>query len=166
MNYTNKAIFLDRDGVLNRERGEYTFRPEDFDIIDGVPEALIALKKKGFHLVVITNQAGIAKGLYQKSDVLACHELLQKTCSFCIDHLYYAPWHPVISESLSRKPGTLMFERAIARYKIDAGLSYMVGDKERDLIPAKKLDIQTVSVAENVKADLHISSLPDLVPLV
>ncbi|MEQ9148920.1 MAG: D,D-heptose 1,7-bisphosphate phosphatase, partial [Cytophagales bacterium] len=59
----NKCVFLDRDGVLNQERGEYTFNVEDFVIIKGVKSALEKLKKSGFLLIVITNQGGIAKGL-------------------------------------------------------------------------------------------------------
>ncbi|MGB3183034.1 MAG: HAD-IIIA family hydrolase [Cyclobacteriaceae bacterium] len=160
--YKNKAIFLDRDGVLNRERGEYTYLTADFDILPGVPEALGKLKSHGYYLIVITNQAGIAKGLYTKDQVLQCHKVLQEACGYCLDHLYYAPWHPSVSESLSRKPGSLMFERAIARYSISPSVSYMVGDKERDLIPAASLGIRTVSVSAAVEADIQVGSLGGL----
>ncbi|BDC99964.1 HAD family hydrolase [Persicobacter psychrovividus] len=142
-----KCIFLDRDGVLNVERGEYTFRLEDFEIEAGVGEALKRLKDAGYRLVVITNQAGIAKGLYTKADVLACHEKLQANTGRLIDAIYYCPHHPTKSESIARKPGTLMFERAIAKYNIDPIQSFMVGDQERDLVPAKKLGMGTVRVA-------------------
>ncbi|WP_053406835.1 HAD-IIIA family hydrolase [Persicobacter sp. CCB-QB2] len=146
----NKCIFLDRDGVLNVERGDYTFRLEDFEIEAGVGEALQRLKAAGYYLVVITNQAGIAKGLYTKEDVLACHEKLQANTGRLIDAIYYCPHHPTKTESLARKPGTLMFERAIARFKIDPTISFMVGDQERDLIPAKALGMGTVRVAPEV----------------
>ena len=67
-----------------------------------------------------------------------------------IDDFYYAPLHPEISESLSRKPDSLMFERAIAKYNIAVSESYMIGDKERDLIPARKLGIATIILGETV----------------
>ncbi|MDX5437853.1 MAG: HAD-IIIA family hydrolase, partial [Pontibacter sp.] len=71
-----KCVFLDRDGVLNRERGDYTYSLEHFEVLPHVPEALKMLKENGYLLIVVTNQAGVAKGLYQKSDVLACHQKL------------------------------------------------------------------------------------------
>ena len=108
----NKCIFLDRDGVLNVERGEYSYKPEDFIIEHKVPEALKKLKELGYYLVVITNQAGIAKGIYGAEDVLRCHETLQKSCGHVIDKLYFSPYHQNFTESLSRKPDSLMFEKA------------------------------------------------------
>ena len=119
---------------------------QNFKLEYKIAEAINILHEAGYLLVIITNQAGIAKGLYTKKDVLACHDKLQKACSNRIKALYYAPYHPDFSESLSRKPGTLMFERAIHRFSIDTSESYMVGDKVRDLIPAKKLGIKTVLV--------------------
>ncbi|UZR93952.1 D-glycero-alpha-D-manno-heptose-1,7-bisphosphate 7-phosphatase [Chondrinema litorale] len=160
----NKCIFLDRDGVLNVERGEYSYKPENFIIEYNVPEALEILKKQGYCLVVITNQAGIAKGLYSAEDVLRCHETLQNSCKHIIDKLYFSPYHPHYTESLSRKPDSLMFEKAIAKFNIDPEKSFMIGDKERDLIPAKKLNINTVLVAKNQKetiADFTFENLYD-----
>jgi D-glycero-D-manno-heptose 1,7-bisphosphate phosphatase len=166
MEYKNRAIFLDRDGVLNRERGEYTYKAEDFDILPGIPEALINLKKMGFLLIIITNQAGISKGIYSKQDVDNCHRILQEACGHSIDQIYFAPWHPSVSQSLSRKPNSLMFERAIFKFDINPAASYMVGDKARDLIPAHALGIRTVSVSDSVEADLHIKSLSELIPFI
>ncbi|BDD10448.1 D-glycero-alpha-D-manno-heptose-1,7-bisphosphate 7-phosphatase [Fulvitalea axinellae] len=142
----NKCVFLDRDGVLNVERGEYTYKTDDFIIPEGVKEALENLKKAGYLLIVITNQAGIAKGIYTKNDVLACHSKLQNETSELIDDIFYCPHHPIKTESLARKPESLMFERAIAKYDIDASQSWMVGDSERDLVPCKKLGIKTIRV--------------------
>jgi len=149
-----KCIFLDRDGVLNVERGEYTFRLDDFKLEYKIPETINKIYAAGFILVIITNQAGIAKGLYTKEDVFACHNKLQRECSNQIHGLYYSPYHPDFTESLSRKPGTLMFERAIHKFSIDITQSYMVGDKVRDLIPAKKLGIKTVLVNNNIKPEI------------
>ncbi|MCG8473909.1 MAG: HAD family hydrolase [Cytophagales bacterium] len=146
MENKNKCVFLDRDGVLNVERGEYTFRVEDFQVEEGVGEALRKLKEAGYLLIVITNQAGIAKELYSREDVLACHEKLQKETGNLIDALYYCPHHPLKTESLARKPEPLMFERAIAKYGVDPEQSWMVGDKERDLIPSRLLGLRGIRV--------------------
>ena len=144
----NKCIFLDRDGVLNRDRKTYTFRIEDFEVLPGVAEALLKLKEAGFLLIVITNQAGIAKGLYTRQQMQQCHDYLQEKTQNAIDAFYFAPAHPLVTESLMRKPGSLMFEKAIARFHIEVASSWMIGDQERDIIPAKKLGIQTVRIHE------------------
>jgi D-glycero-D-manno-heptose 1,7-bisphosphate phosphatase len=159
-----KCIFLDRDGVLNIERGAYTFNLGDFKLEYNIAETINILKKHDYLLVVITNQAGIAKGLYTKQEVLACHHKLQNACNHQLDALYYSPYHPNFTESLSRKPGSLMFEKAISRFGIDTKSSFMVGDKVRDLIPAKKLGIKTVLVNGDhkpIEADFLFKNLFD-----
>lgn len=144
----NSCVFLDRDGVLNAERGDYTYRTEDFDVLPGVPEALQKLKAAGFLLIVVTNQAGIAKGLYTKENVLACHQKLQQACNNCLDALYFAPMHPSVSEALSRKPDSLMLEKAIAKFKIDPAASWLIGDRYRDLMAAQKAGVKAILVGE------------------
>ncbi|MFN3402821.1 MAG: D-glycero-alpha-D-manno-heptose-1,7-bisphosphate 7-phosphatase [Cytophagaceae bacterium] len=163
----NKCIFLDRDGVINVDNVDYTYKVEEFIVIPGVVEALKKLKANGYLLVVITNQSGIAKGIYSHSDVLACHEYFQQYCGGLIEAFYYSPYHPVQSESLTRKPESLMFEKAIAKYHIDVNTSWMVGDKKRDLLPAEKLGIKTVLVGheepETLKCDIRAEDLKDAV---
>jgi D-glycero-D-manno-heptose 1,7-bisphosphate phosphatase len=139
-------VFLDRDGVLNKDFVDYAYSLDKFQIIDGVAEALRLLKQKGYLLVVITNQSGIAKGIYTREDMQQCHDFLQKETGYQIDHIYYSPHHPTYSESLTRKPGSLMFERAIAKFDIDVTQSWMVGDKLRDMQPAIKLGVKTIQV--------------------
>ncbi|RDV15719.1 HAD family hydrolase [Pontibacter diazotrophicus] len=158
----NKCVFLDRDGVLNRERGDYTYRLEDFEVLPRVPEALALLKENNYLLIVITNQAGVAKGLYQRADVLGCHQKLQESCNTLIDAIYYAPNHPAYSESLSRKPDSLMFEKAIAKYNIDPEASWMVGDSLRDLQAAAKVGVASVLVGEQHLAQTHPWQARDL----
>ena len=143
-----KTIFLDRDGVLNIERGQYTFQVEDFEILPGIVPVLKTLKQNGFKLIVITNQAGIAKGIYTRKQMELCHDKFQDESGRIIDHFYVAPDHPDYSASLSRKPDSLLFEKAMSKYDIDTRNSWMVGDKERDLIPAKKMGLQTVIIGE------------------
>ncbi|CAN5859912.1 D-glycero-beta-D-manno-heptose 1,7-bisphosphate 7-phosphatase [soil metagenome] len=144
----NRCIFLDRDGVLNVERGDYTYRPEDFELEERVPEALALLKQYGYLLIVITNQGGIGKKRYTKQDMALCHEKLQQECNHLLDAIYYAPSHPSFSESLSRKPGSLLFEKALARFQIDPAQSWMVGDQLRDLEAAAKVGIRSVLVGQ------------------
>ncbi|MGB3466409.1 MAG: HAD family hydrolase [Cyclobacteriaceae bacterium] len=161
----NKCIFLDRDGVLNKDFVDYAYTLDKFIILEGVPEALQNLKEAGYKLVVITNQSGIAKGIYTREDMEKCHAYLHEQTGHILDHIYFSPWHPDYSESLTRKPGSLMFEKAIAKFDIDVSRSWMIGDKKRDLVPAKKLGIRTVQVdghddgiADHVAADLAEAS--------
>ena len=141
-----KAVFLDRDGVLNEERGDYVWLLDDFKIVPGVVDVLKELKSRGYMLIVVTNQAGIARGRYTREHMHACHEYFQKESGNLIDHFYYAPNYPDFSESLTRKPDSLMWEKAMAKFNIDPLQSWMVGDKERDLIPAKKFGIKTIRI--------------------
>ncbi|OKL39769.1 D,D-heptose 1,7-bisphosphate phosphatase [Pontibacter flavimaris] len=157
-----KCVFLDRDGVLNRERGDYTYALEDFEVLPRVPEALRLLKKNGYLLIVVTNQGGVAKGLYKKSDVLACHRKLQDACDSLIDAHYMAPGHPSSSASLSRKPDSLMLEKAIAKYNIDPAQSWMVGDSLRDLEAAEKVGVKGILVGNKYKSGTYGWQLADL----
>ena len=147
----NKAVFLDRDGVLNEERGTYTWRLEDFKICNGVPDSLQRLKSAGYFLLVVTNQAGISRGIYTIKDMIACHEFLRAETGGVIDHIYYAVCHPEFSRSLMRKPDSLMFEKGLAKYQIDPAISWMVGNSERDMIPAMKLNINTIFTGRGPK---------------
>lgn len=144
----NKCIFLDRDGVINRDRVDYAYDLSHFEILPGVPEALARLKKAAYLLVIVTNQSGIAKGIYTREDMQACHDYMHEQTAHVIDGIYYAPHHPVVTESLTRKPGSLMFEKAIAKFDVDVAASWMVGDKERDIIPAHKLGIPSILISD------------------
>jgi len=141
-----KAIFLDRDGVLNEERGDYTYREEDFVICEGVPQALQLLKEAGYLLIVITNQGGIAKGVYTKADMLRCHKKLASATNNLINAFYYSPDHPSVSASLSRKPNSLMLEKAMAKFNIDPAGSFMIGDQPRDIEAAAKVGVKGIKI--------------------
>jgi D-glycero-D-manno-heptose 1,7-bisphosphate phosphatase len=151
----NKAIFLDRDGVLNQEMGEYVWTPDRFHIVPGVPESLVRLKAAGYHLVVVTNQAGIAKGLYTGTDVRACHAILQQACGNVLDALYFSDSHPSVSESILRKPDSGMLEKAIARFHLDPASSWIVGDRARDLAAGARVGVRGILVGNSEEvADL------------
>ncbi|WP_242928481.1 D-glycero-alpha-D-manno-heptose-1,7-bisphosphate 7-phosphatase [Pontibacter vulgaris] len=157
-----KCVFLDRDGVLNYERGDYTYKLDEFEVLPGVPEALALLKENGYLLIVVTNQGGVAKGIYTKQDVLACHQKLQDSCGGIIDALYYAPSHPNYSESLSRKPDSLMLERAIAKYNIETTASWLVGDTQRDLDAATKAGVKSIFVGKPLQDKNYTFKAKDL----
>lgn len=142
-----KCVFLDRDGVLNEDRTDYVYRVEDFIIPEGVVEGLRQLKEAGYLLIVITNQAGIAKGLYTREDVMRCHNYLQEQCGNLIDDIYFSPHHPDYdTRSLTRKPDSLLLEKAIAKYNIDVKHSWMIGDAPRDMYAGKRVGVKTVQV--------------------
>ena len=145
----DSCIFLDRDGVINRDRVNYAYRLENFEILPRVPAALRQLKVVGYRLVVVTNQSGIAKGIYTREQMQTCHDFMNMVTGHLVDKIYYAPYHPSVSESLTRKPDSLMFERAIAKFNIDPARSWMVGDKERDLLPAQQLGIPGILIDKN-----------------
>ncbi|WP_426060273.1 D-glycero-alpha-D-manno-heptose-1,7-bisphosphate 7-phosphatase [Hymenobacter sp. B1770] len=144
----NKAIFLDRDGVLNDEMGDYVWKPEEFRICLGVPESLARLKAAGYYLVVVTNQAGIAKKLYAAADVLACHAKLQDACGYVLDALYFSDAHPSVSESILRKPDSGMLEKAVARFNLDVSQCWIVGDRYRDMEAGAKVGVRGILVGE------------------
>lgn len=166
----NKCVFLDRDGVLNEDNPNYTFRVGDFKIMDGVIESLRQLKLRGYFLVVVTNQSGIAQRLYTREQMEECHRYFQHQSDHVIDHFYFSPDHPTVSASLSRKPNTLMFEKAIAKFKIDVNNSWMIGDRGRDIVPARKLGIKTIQVGNEIedheKADYMVDSLAEAAKII
>ncbi|MGY8953678.1 MAG: D-glycero-alpha-D-manno-heptose-1,7-bisphosphate 7-phosphatase [Flavobacteriales bacterium] len=147
-----KVIFLDRDGVINMERGDYTWKLEDFKFVNGLWENLLLFQKHGFKFIVITNQGGIARGIYSHTDVDLVHSYMReqfKKHNINLLDVFYSPYHSIISKSLSRKPDSLMFEKAIALYNVNREQSVMIGDSERDIIAANKAGISGVLVNSN-----------------
>jgi D-glycero-D-manno-heptose 1,7-bisphosphate phosphatase len=152
-----KAIFLDRDGVVNRDIGDYTYRMEDYELLPGLIDFLKARKEEGFDFVVITNQAGIEKGLYGHDEVKAIHERITadlEAHGLDILEYYYAPYHENYSRCLSRKPGSIMVEKALARFQIDPEVSWMIGDRPRDLEAAEKAGVRNLLLVD-ANSDLN-----------
>lgn len=150
----HKTVFLDRDGVLNVDDPNYTYLLSRFHVIPGVPEALYQLREAGYLLIVVTNQSGIARKIYTRRQMELCHILLQDACEHVIEHFYFSPYHETVTNSLSKKPGSLLFEKAIARYNIDVASSWMIGDRSRDLTPAKKLGVKTIQIGDECVDEL------------
>lgn len=128
------GVLIDRDGTLNHDRG-YLWRWEEFQWIQGAPEALASLKKAGFKLAAVTNQSGVARGVYKESDVIALHskinEDLLKRFGIEIDAWYFCPHHPQHG-CQCRKPSPGMLLEAAKDLGLDLSRSYMIGDKVLD----------------------------------
>lgn len=140
-----KAVFLDRDGVINRERGDWVYRINDFEININLIESLQILRDKGYVFIVVTNQSGISKGVYTHSDVNALHRYLGEVLSrsgIRILEIFYCPHHDETGRCLCRKPDSLMIEKALAKYNIDAKQSILIGDKPRDIYAAEKAGVK------------------------
>lgn len=147
----NKAIFLDRDGIINTERG-YTYRLEDFVILPDLMESLQFLQKEGYLFIIVTNQSGIAKELYTQENVEDIHAYLLnefKKHNIVISEIYYCLHHPDVSRCICRKPDSLFVEKALARFEIDPAQSYFIGDKERDVEAAAKGGVKGILVPSN-----------------
>ena len=148
----NKAIFLDRDGVINVERG-YTHLLEDFVILPDLIEVLQLFQKKGYLLIVISNQSGIAKDLYKQKDVEVLHKYLVeelKKHKIIFSEIYYCVHHPDVSRCICRKPDSLFVEKGLARFNIDPKRSYFIGDKDRDVEAAAKTGVKGILIESNI----------------
>ena len=133
----NKVIFLDRDGTINVEV-DYLHEKEKLVFINGVPQALAQLKRMGYKLVVVSNQSGIGRGYYSAAEVERLHEymnMLLEEQDAAIDAFYYCP-HVESDHCHCRKPQTGMIEQAVKDMNIDLKQSYMIGDKETDVLTA------------------------------
>ncbi|HEY6488331.1 MAG: HAD family hydrolase [Terracidiphilus sp.] len=145
---TFRTIFLDRDGVLNEKmpEGSYVRSWSDFRMLPGVPEAIARLNRVGLRIIVVSNQRGIALGLYSAADVEAVHTGLQtrlKASGTRIDAFYFCPHDKNTCDC--RKPLPGMFEQARRDFPaIDAATSLMVGDSLSDIEFGKRLGMRTV----------------------
>ena len=152
MNAQKKAVFLDRDGVINVERGDYISRFEDFEILPHVAPGLQCLRDAGFIFIVITNQGGIAKGLYDVNELSKMHafmesELLNIGVQFA--DIYYCPHHPDFGNCLCRKPHSLLVEKAISKHRINPENSIFIGDKPRDIACGEAAGVKGILIEPN-----------------
>lgn len=171
----NKFILLDRDGVINVEKS-YLYEIKDFEYEKEVINSLKRLSKLGYKFVIITNQAGIAKGYYTKEDYFKLEKYIEKDLyekGIKIERTYFCPHHPDVTgnygiECKCRKPAMGNFLKAIEEFNIDTKKSYMIGDRISDLIPAENLGINTVLVRtgygkENEKKLKNLKQKPIIV---
>jgi D-glycero-D-manno-heptose 1,7-bisphosphate phosphatase len=137
-----RAVFLDRDGTLILER-DYLADPAGVAFVPGAVEALRRLRDAGFVLVVVTNQSGIARGLYTEQDYRAVAgriDALLAQSGVPLDATYHCPHHPDFTGPCDcRKPGTEMHGAAERDLEVNLARSYYVGDRVKDVAPALKL---------------------------
>ncbi|MDR1022048.1 MAG: HAD family hydrolase [Prevotellaceae bacterium] len=148
-----KAVFLDRDGVINSDEGRYyVYREEDFVLTPHLAENLKLLQEAGFLLIVVSNQGGVARGLYGVLEVERLNSLLREQVAkygVALAELYVCPHHPDFGKCLCRKPLPLLVQKALARFDIDASRSYFVGDRESDMETARNAGVKGILVNRN-----------------
>lgn len=163
----NRAIFLDRDGVLIHDSG-YVFRRENLRILPGVAEALNRFHKAGYRLIVITNQSGVARGYFGLPDVDALHRWMQSDLLLAggpkLDGIYVCPHYPKASipefaiECECRKPGIKLLQQAAAEHDLDLSQCFFVGDRPSDIECAKTASAKAYQV-KNEKEKAHSYAL-------
>ena len=174
-----RTVFLDRDGILNEKmpEGQYVTRGEDFHVLPGVPEALRRLNEAGMRVVVVSNQRGIARGLYTIADVEVMHTAIQRRLDSVgarIDAFFICPHDK--GQCNCRKPLPGLFEQAVARFpQIAAATSVMIGDSLSDIEFGRRLGMRTIFIGGNPQqrksgdeeaarlADLRFNSLLEAV---
>lgn len=146
----NKALFLDRDGVINEDSG-YCYRPQDCVFVDGIFDLVLKAQRHDFLVFVVTNQSGIARGYYSESQFLEFTSWIEaqfRLQGARIAQTYYCPHHPDFPEKMlsmnscrCRKPEPGMILKAVADHEINAEHSIMVGDNVSDMEAATRAGI-------------------------
>ena len=131
--------------MINHDQG-FVSHPDNFDWVDGAKDCIKAFNARGWYVFVVTNQSGIAFGLYAEADMHAVHSHMLTELGQAgghIDKIYSSPWHPDATDlayrkdSLDRKPGPGMLLRAMADFNVDREKSFLIGDKPTDIEAAK-----------------------------
>ena len=156
------AVFLDRDNTLILNDGDLG-RPDDVRLVDGVADGLRTLRDEGFNLVVVTNQAGVARGKFTEEDVDAVHQRIATMIDEhahrvgLIDRFYYCPYHPEGSvpeyrrDHAWRKPHPGMILQAARDMDLELNRSWMVGDQERDIAAGRAAGCRTILVTRDAE---------------
>jgi D-glycero-D-manno-heptose 1,7-bisphosphate phosphatase len=164
-----KALFLDRDGVVNVEKN-YLYKIDDFELVDGIIEVCHHYEANGYLIIIVTNQSGISRGYYSENDFKNLSEWMIdhfKSLGVTITHVYHCPHHETIDGPCDcRKPGPGMFLEAQKDFDIDMKNSVMIGDNERDIEAAIRAGVMTnillSSDALQSNADKIVHSLKEL----
>lgn len=156
-----KVIFLDRDGTINVDY-DYVHKKKDLKWEKNVISGLKLLSQSGFEFIIITNQSGIARGYFSQEDFWEFNDFLVeelKKENIIIKKTYFCPYHPTEGlgkyrlDSPLRKPGTGMLEAAFFDFEIDKEKSFLIGDKESDILAGKNFGITSVLIAKDGKTD-------------
>tara|TARA_B100000212_G_C27381767_1_gene537423 strand:- start:3083 stop:3652 length:570 start_codon:yes stop_codon:yes gene_type:complete len=151
-----RAAFLDRDGVINIDNG-YVHKWEDFEFCDGAIEGMKNLLSLNFKIIIITNQSGIARGIFTEKEYKKLTETYVKQLGMegiTITSIYHCPHHPLFSpfpynQCGCRKPNPGLFIKAIRKFKFSLSYSIAIGDNERDLEAAKRAGIKNRFLINN-----------------
>jgi D-glycero-D-manno-heptose 1,7-bisphosphate phosphatase len=158
----NPAVFLDRDGVLNKDPPHYAHRLDQLELIPRSGEAVKILNEHEYLVIIISNQAGVAWGYYTEEDVLIFNNALLakiQECGGVVDAVYYCPHHPDTKierykvDCNCRKPGPGMLLKAAQEYQIDLQKSYVIGDKLSDIQAGRDAGCQVILVLTGHGAD-------------
>lgn len=165
-----RAIFLDRDGVVNRKApdGAYISNVSEFEILPGAPEAIADLEHFGYEVFVVTNQRGIARGLVSCSDLNGIHARMLELVHEAGGNIrqIYVCAHDHIDQCYCRKPNPGLLLQAQREHCIDLQLSWMIGDSVSDILAGKRAGCRTAVVglwSMNGLADVCASSLQEAV---
>lgn len=168
----HKALFLDRDGVINIEK-DYLYKIEDFEFIDGIFELCKYFQAKNYKIFIVTNQSGISRGFYSEEQFeLLSHWVIKEfqKNKIEISKIYHCPHHPEYSgECECRKPEAGMLLKAAEDFDIDLRNSVMIGDKERDIEAGLNAGLLTTYLYDDTnsvkssKATKIVSSLEEII---
>ncbi|MEZ5966007.1 MAG: HAD family hydrolase [Planctomycetota bacterium] len=165
---TRPAVFLDRDGTLNRERG-YVVDPEQLEVLPNAPIAVRRLHRAGWPVVVVTNQSGIAKGLYSEADLARVHAKLHAALDGIPRAYFHCPHHPdapaasgLAHACACRKPGDGLLRQAARTLDLALDGSILVGDSARDLLPARTFAMRTALVRSGKPWQHELARLAEL----
>ncbi|MFA7627478.1 MAG: HAD family hydrolase [Candidatus Kapaibacterium sp.] len=166
----NKAVYFDRDGIVNvRLIDDYVRYPDEFRIIPEAAELIKYLKEKSFYVILITNQQGIGKKLMTIEDLDKIHEFMQqelnKSVSYKFDDIYFCP-DLEESGSFRRKPNPGMILEAAEKWNIDNNVSFMIGDSDTDIVAGKSAGTKTIFIGTKKSPsnpDYHFTTLKELI---
>lgn len=143
-----RAVFLDRDGVLNAELEDFVKRPEDLKVLPGVPSSIHLLVTAGWMVIVFTNQSGIGRGLMSLSDLNDIHLRLRSEILIggsALTDIFFCPHHPDDGCDC-RKPGTGLLLLAAEKYQINLSECIVIGDSPRDIASGERVGCETILV--------------------
>ncbi len=160
-----KVIFLDRDGVINKDLERYTTSWDEFEFLPGAKEALAKLVQAGFRIVIISNQAGVAKGLYTKKTLDEITDNMLREIEHAggkIDSIYYC-LHQTSDNCSCRKPKPGLLLKAQKELNIDLAQAFFIGDSRRDVLAGKAAGCKTIIVLSGKSKIEDLDVKPDYI---
>lgn len=160
MTRKNKALFLDRDGVICPELGRYRLASDGFQLLPGIKDVVRAAKEKGYLVVVVTNQPQIAKGLLSEAELHELHNEMERLLGNTLDGIYHCP-HVDADRCDCRKPKAGMLVRAAEELDIDCARSMLIGDGDKDIFAGQAVGCKTIFVKNIFKEQYLANCMPN-----